>query len=74
LREFAVVAVYASYQGISFELVETRPGEWSWSFAPPTGARRSRRVVGGERWAFAVVYRAIEVWHQMNLGAQNAAA
>jgi hypothetical protein len=68
------MAVYASYQGISFELVETRRGEWNWSFAPPRGARRSGRVIGKERWAFAVVYRAIEVWHQMNPGAQNAAA
>ena len=66
--------VYASYQGISFQLVQTRPGAWSWAFAPPTGVRRSGRVVGSERWAFAVVYRAIEVWHQMNPGAQSAAA
>ena len=68
------MAIYASYRGISFELVETRPGEWSWSFAPPAGARRAGRVVGEQRWAFAVVERAIEVWHQMNPGMQDAAA
>lgn len=68
------MAVFASYQGISFELVETRTGEWRWSFAPPVGARRAGRVVGQQDWAFTVVYRAIEVWHQMNPGAQTAAA
>ena len=69
-----VVAVLASHQGISFELVENRPGEWSWSFAPPIGPRRSGRAVGQQDWALTVVYRAIEVWHQMNPGIRTAAA
>lgn len=60
------MSVYASHQGISYELVETKPGEWSWSFTPPAGKRRSGRVIAEQQFAFTVVQRAIEVWHQMN--------
>jgi hypothetical protein len=67
------MSVYGSYRGISYELVETSPGAWSWSFAPPTGSRRSGRVVGEQQWAFVVVQRAIEVWHLMNRGDRAAA-
>ena len=62
------MSVYGSYRGISYELVETNSGAWSWSFAPPTGSRRSGRVVGEQQWALVVVQRAIEVWHLMNRG------
>lgn len=65
---------YASHQGITFELVETGPDSWGWSFAPPTGVRRSGRVVGEQEWAFTVARRAIEVWHLMNRGDRNQAA
>ena len=67
------MSVYGSYRGISYELVETSPGAWTWSFAPPTGAPRSGRVVGEQPWAFVVVQRAIEVWHLMNPGDRKAA-
>jgi hypothetical protein len=67
------VSIYASHEGISFELIETRPGEWSWTFLPPAGARRTGRVVGDQQWAFTVVRRAIEVWHLMNRTDRNAA-
>jgi hypothetical protein len=67
------VSVYASHEGISFELVEIRPGEWRWAFSPPAGARRSGRVHGEQQWAFTVVRRAIEVWHLMNRTERNAA-
>jgi hypothetical protein len=65
------MSVYGSYRGISYELVETAPGAWSWSFSPPTGSRRSGRVTGQQQWAFVVVQRAIEVWHLMNRGEQK---
>ena len=60
------MTVQASHQGISFEVIETGPGEWSWAFLPPDGRRRTGRVVGEQQWVFTVVRRAIEVWHLMN--------
>lgn len=68
------MSVYASHQGISYELVETRPGEWRWSFTPRTGKPRVGRVVAEQQFAFTVVQRAIEVWHQMNRTQETQAA
>jgi hypothetical protein len=60
------MSVYASYQDIQYELEEVRSGEWRWSFTPPTGARRTGRVLGEYGFVLSVVQRAIEVWHLMN--------
>jgi hypothetical protein len=49
-----------------YQAEEVRAGEWQWSFQPPTGARRTGRVVGEPQWAMTVARRAIEVWHLMN--------
>jgi hypothetical protein len=68
------MTVHASHQGIQYQLEEVRNGEWRWSFAPPTGARRTGRVVGRPEWAITVVHRAIDVWHMMNKPQQPAAA
>jgi hypothetical protein len=68
------MTVHASHQGIQYQLEEIRDGEWRWSFTPPTGARRTGRVVGGSEWAVTVVQRAIDVWHMMNRPRQTAAA
>jgi hypothetical protein len=68
------MSVYASHQGIQYELAEVQPGHWRWAFVPPVGARRTGRVVGTQEWAFTVVQRAIDVWHLMNRGVRNQAA
>jgi hypothetical protein len=65
---------YASHEGISYELVETRPGQWNWAFAPPSGKKRSGRIVGEQNDAISVVQRAIEVWHLMNPWQKDKAA
>ena len=39
---------------------------WSWTFASPIGKLRSDRIVGEQKFAFAVVLHAIEVGHLMN--------
>jgi hypothetical protein len=65
---------YASHEGISYQLVETPPGQWNWAFAPPSGKKRSGRVVGEQTYAISVVQRAIEVWHLMNPSQKRKAA
>jgi|1185.fasta_scaffold1611616_1 hypothetical protein len=66
------MTVYALHEGIQFQLEEVRPGEWRWSFQPPTGPGRSGRVMGNERWARVVARRAIDIWHLMNPKVQAA--
>jgi len=68
------MSVFASHQGIQYELDEPSPGEWQWAFTPPGGKRRTGRVRGPYRFAVGVVQRGIEVWHLMNRGERNAAA
>lgn len=68
------MSVHALHQGISYELMEVRDGEWQWAFVPPFGPRRTGHVVGSQEWAFIVAQRAIEVWCLMNRRAQNEAA
>lgn len=68
------MTVQAQHEGIQYEINEIRPGEWLWSFTPPSGARRSGRVQGDYQWALVVVHRAIEVWHLMNRAASSEAA
>jgi hypothetical protein len=60
------MSVYASHQGIQYEIAEIRSGEWQWSFQPPIGKRRSGRARGEAQWAVTVAQRAIEVWLHMN--------
>jgi hypothetical protein len=68
------MTVHAQHEGIQYEINEIRPGEWLWSFTPPSGARRSGRVQGNSQWARVVAQRAIEVWRLMNKGASSEAA
>ncbi len=67
------MSVYASHQGIQYEITEIGSGEWQWSFQPPTGKRRTGRVGGEVQWAIAVAQRAIEVWHLINRPRSEAA-
>jgi hypothetical protein len=67
------MSVYASHQGITYELNEQRPGEWAWSFQPPQGPRRKGIVRGEYKFAVVVVQRGIEVWHFMNSSQPRAA-
>jgi hypothetical protein len=68
------MSVHATHQGIQYELVEVRSGEWRWSFTPPTGARRSGRVSGDPKYAVIVAQRAIDVWHMMTRNERTQAA
>ncbi len=68
------MSVYASHQGIQYELKEINSGEWQWGFTPPGGKRRTGRVRGEYQFAVTVAQRGIEVWHLMNRPRQEAAA
>lgn len=68
------MSMYASHQGIQYELSESSTGEWQWAFTPPTGPRRSGRVQGEFQFAVTVIQRAIEVWHLMNRNGKSEAA
>ena len=65
--------IYASHQGIPYELAEQGPGEWVWSFQPPQGLRRRGTVRGDYRFAVTVVQRGIDVWNLMNKPRSEAA-
>jgi hypothetical protein len=67
------MSIYASHQGITYELNEKRPGEWEWSFQPPHGPRRKGIVRGEYKFAVVVVRRGIEVWNLMNPSRSEAA-
>jgi hypothetical protein len=68
------MSVYASHQGIQYELSEVQPGEWRWAFTPPAGPLRTGHVRGEFQFAVTVVQRAIEVWILMNRSDRNQAA
>ena len=68
------MSVYASHQGIQYEMKENEPGEWQWAFTPPSGPRRTGRVRGEYKFAVTVVQRGIEVWHLMNRPRREEAA
>jgi hypothetical protein len=68
------MSIYASHQGIAYQLDEQRPGEWTWTFQPPFGATRRGVVRGGYQFALTVVRRGIEVWNLMNRNDRSDAA
>jgi hypothetical protein len=68
------MSVHALHKGVQYQLEEVAPGEWRWSFTPPTGKHRSGRVRGEYQFALSVVWRGIDVWHLMNRNDQSQAA